>query len=239
MGRHIERLCAECRAMPVWNNSGKFGIVVIEPDPSVDYRASHASYDFEPDRDFFPDTFKVWRTPLDTLVSRVYVDFDYCHATGKFRKTTFITPDGTDNGFGTDDDSGRETLAGYSQDRFGIGREFRLQAFDVRKQGVAKSLRNFYFDNLWRPRTWFEFQTGINVSDMSVGNVMRFGVETIQGMRVPNADAADENWDDYLWYVSGVTRLEQSGDVSRYLVQAFEAIIPTVAADWQAAEDDT
>lgn len=238
-GRYIQRMCQECRAIPIWNTDGKWGIVVIDGDPTVTYRASHLAYDFVPDRDFYPDTFRTWRTPLEELVSSVAIDFDYSNAMQTFRKTAFITPDGTDNGFGTDDDSARELLAGYAEGRFGSGREFRLQAYDVRNQGVAKALRNFYFDNLWRPRTWIEFQTGLNVTDMNVGHIIRFGVETIQGMRVPNPDASNENWDDYLWYVSEVTRLEQDGDVSRYLVRAFEAIIPDDDADWIAAADDT
>jgi hypothetical protein len=239
VGQYLQRMLQESRAIPIWNTEGKWGIVVISRDPTVDYRASHNAYDFEPDRDFYPDTFKTWRTPLEELVSSVVIDFDYSPTLRTFRKSAFINPDESDNGFGTDDDSARVTLAGYAESRFGSGREYRLQAFGVRNQGVAKSLRNFYFDNLWRPRTWLEFQTGLNVTDLSVGNVIRFGVETVQGMRVPNPDAAEEHWDDYLWYISEVTRLEQEGDVSRHLVRAFEAIVPDTPADWVAAADDS
>lgn len=235
----FELLCQECRAMPTWNANGKLGLVVIDPTPLVDYRAPLDGFDFMPGEHFYADTFKCWRTPIDDLAASVFIEFDYCHALGKFRKTAFITPDGTDNGFGTDDDSTRKTRAGYSESRFGEGREFRLRAYDVRNQGVAKSLRNFYSDNLWRPRVWFQFECGVHACDLSVGNVMRFGVELINGMKVPTPDTANEHWDDFCWYVAGVTRLEQEGDVSRYLVRGFEAIEPTIPADWVAGVDDT
>ncbi len=241
-GSQYELLCRECRAIPTWNASGKLGMVAIKSDPANNYRSASDVFDWIPDEHFYADTFHCWRTPIDQLASSVFVEFDYCHATGKFRKTTFITSDGTDNGFGTDDDSNRETLAEDAEDFFGVGREFRLRAYDVRKQGVAKSLRNFYADNLRWPRVWFEFQCGVHACDLSVGNVMHFGVELINGMKVPtrcNTYTGYEHWDDFYWYVAGVTRLEQEGDVSRYLVRGFEAFITSYPSSWVAAADDT
>ncbi len=242
-GGQFELLCQECRSMPVWNSDGKLGMVAIKSDPASNYRGTSDVFNWEPGVHFYQDSFHCWRTPLDQLASRVFIEFDYCHATGKFRKTAFITPDGTDNGFGTDDDSGRELLAGMSEDFFGPGREFRLRAYDVRNQGVAKALRNFYADNLRVPRTWFEFECGVHACDLSVGNVMHFGAELINGMRVPVADlntySGAEDWDEFYWYVAGVTRLEQDGDVSRYLVRGFEAFITGTPSSWVAAADDT
>lgn len=236
-----ELLCRECRAMPVWNADGKLGMVPIKANPANNYRSTSDVFDWEPRLHFYQDTFRCWRTPLDQLANRVFIDFDYCHATGKFRKTAFVTPDETDNGFGTDDDSGRKLLAGMAEDFFGPGREFRLRAYDVRKQGVAKALRNFFADNLRYPRVWFDFECGPHACDLSVGNVMHFGVELINGMQVPtyfNTYTAAEYWDDFYWYVAGVTRLEQEGDVSRYLVRGFEAFITGTPSTWVAAADD-
>lgn len=236
-----ELLCRECRSIPVWNADGKLGMVPIKANPANNYRSTSDVFGWEPDLHFYQDTFRCWRTPIDQLATRVFIDFDYCHALGKFRKTAFITPDGTDNGFGTDDDSARETLAGWAEDFFGSGREFRLQAYDVRKQGVAKALRNFYADNVRFPRVWFEFQCGVHACDLSVGNVIHFNVPLINGMSVPtihNIEIGAENWDDFYWYVAGVTRLEQEGDVSRYLVRGFEAVITSYPSEWVAAADD-
>jgi len=236
-----ELLCRECHAMPVWNADGKFGMVVIKSDPASNYRGVSDVFNWEPETHFYQDTFHCWRTPIDQLATSVFIDFDYCHATGKFRKTAFVTSDGSDNGFGTDDDSGRVLLAGLAEDFFGVGREFRLRAYDVRNQGVAKALRNFYADNLRWPRVWFEFQCGVHACDLSVGNVMHFGVELINGMEVPthlNTYTGAEYWDDFYWYVAGVTRLEQEGDVSRYLVRGFEAFITSYPSSWVAAADD-
>lgn len=236
-----ELLCRECRAMPVWNADGKLGMVPIKANPANNYRGTSDVFDWEPDLHFYQNTFRCWRTSLDQLATRVFIDFDYCHTTGKFRKTAFITPDATDNGFGTDDDSARKTLAGWAEDFFGSGREFRLQAYDVRKQGVAKALRNFYADNVRFPRVWFEFQCGVHACDLSMGNVIHFNVPLINGMSVPtihNIEIGAENWHEFYWYVAGVTRLEQEGDVSRYLVRGFEAVITSYPSEWVAAADD-
>lgn len=230
--------------MPIWNAGGKLGMVAIKSDPANNYRSTSDVFNWEPGLHFYQDTFHCWRTPIDQLATRVFVEFDYCHATGKFRKTAFVTPDETDNGFGEDliDASHLKGLAGDAEDYFGPGREFRLRAYDVRNQGVAKALMFFYADNLRWPRVWFEFECGVHACDLSVGNVMHFGVELINGMKVPttqNTYTSAENWDDFYWYVAGVTRLEQEGDVSRYLVRGFEAFIPHNSWEWVAAADDT
>ena len=237
-----ELLCQECRSMPVWNSDGKFGMVAIKGDPVSNYRGIGDVFDWMPDEHFLKDSFRCWRSPVDQVATRVFIEFDYCHGIGKFRKTAFITPDGTDNGFGTDDDDGRKTAAGMAEDFFGPGREFRLKAYDVRNQGVAKALRNFYADNLRTPRVCFEFECGVHACDLSVGNLMHFGVERINGMRVPqhfNTYTGAEDWDEFHWYVAGVTRLEQEGDVSRYLVRGFEAFEIAYPGAWVAAADDT
>lgn len=238
---YFEEICQQSRAMPVFNSSGKLGMVVISSDPVPDYRTTGDPYQWEPGRDFYENTFRCWRTPISEVANRIYIDFAYCHNTGKFRRTAFITPEATDNGFGTDDDAARKLKAGYSETRFGEGREFRLRAYHVRKQGVAKKLRNFYFDTLWRPRVSFEFETGVNACDLSVGNVIMFAgaVHTINGWALPNPDVTSKNWSSYYWYVTGVTRMESAGDVSRILVRATEAVIPPSANDWIAAADDT
>ena len=238
-----ELLCQECRAIPTWNSAGKLGMVPIDPSPASNYRSTLDVFDWIPEENFYKDTFHCWRTPVDQLASSVFIEFDYCHATRKFRKTAFVTPEVSDNGFGEDQigASHLKDLASDAEDFFGPGREFRLRAYDVRKQGVAKALMYFYADNLRWPRVWFEFQCGVHACDLSVGNVMHFGVELINGMKVPtrcNTYSPAEYWDDFYWYVAGVTRLEQEGDVSRYLVRGFEAMIPHGASEWVAAADD-
>jgi len=243
-GSQYELLCQECRAIPTWNSSGKLGMVPISPSPASNYRSALDVFDWIPGEHFYADTFHCWRTPTDELASSVFVEFDYCCGTGKFRKTAFVTPDASDNGFGDDQTSAShlKELASDAEDFFGPGREFRLRAYDVRKQGVAKALMYFYADNLRWPRVWFEFQCGVHACDLSVGNVMHFGVELINGMKVPtrcNTYTGYDYWDDFYWYVAGVTRLEQEGDVSRYLVRGFEAFIPHGASEWVAAADDT
>ena len=239
-----ELLCLECHAMPTWNSDGKLGMVPIVERPTNNYRSTVDVFDWMPDEHFLKDSFHCWRSPVDQIATRVFIEFDYCHGTGKFRKTAFATPDATDNGFG-DDQIGAghlKYLADASEKFFGPGREFRLRAYDVRKQGVAKALMYFYADNLRCPRVWFEFECGVHACDLSVGNVMHFGVPLINGMKVPtrcNTYSGYDYWNQFQWYVAGVKRLEDEGDVSRYLVRGFEAVWPQNSDQWTAAADDT
>lgn len=238
-----ELLCQECHAIPTWNSDGKLGMVPIVERPVSNYRSTGNVFDWMPDEHFMKDTFHCWRSPVDQIATRVFIEFDYCYATGRFRKTAFATPEATDNGFG-EDQIGASHLKGLAEDAedfFGLRGEFRLRAYDVRSQGVAKALMYFYADNLRWPRVWFEFECGVHACDLSVGNVMHFGVPLINGMKVPtrcNTYSGYDYWNQFQWYVAGVTRLEQVGDVSRYLVRGFEAVWPHNDYEWTAAAED-
>lgn len=234
------RLCRECRAMPTYNSNGKLGMVVMDPTPAPDYRGTSDVFEWEQDHHFIASTFRCGRTPIGNVANRVYVDFDYSIVQDTFRKSTWITPDGSDNGNGARDEQDlREIQAGYSEDRFGSGREFRLKAYEVHNQGCAKVLRNFWFDTIHRPRVWAQFEAGIHACDLSTGNVIRFGDTTINGYRIPCPDVSSHDWDDIEFYVQSAIRLGSPNEVPRYRIRVIEAIEPGTAAEWIAAADDS
>jgi hypothetical protein len=231
-------ICRQARAVPVVNSDGMLGMVVIDPTPSANYESGYA---WRADEDFLSESFRYGRTPVEDAVSSVVIEYAYSYPDGKFRGLTYVNADGSDDGTGTADESGtgdREDQAEVVERLYGPGREFKLQARYIRRQGVAKALRNFYFDNLKRPRLWCEFLTTRKACDLSVGNVTVLADDKINGFWPPNAHRPANGWDDYKWYVTAVTREETPEGVSSYRVRLIEAIEPTTPADWVAADDD-
>jgi len=233
------RLCRQSRAIPIFRSDGKLGIVVIDPTPSADYNSGFKWY---AGKHFLRESFKFGRTPTEDVFSRVFVEFDWSPQTDKFRKTAWVTADGSDNGFGTRDENGtgeREDQAGYADSIYRCEGEFRLKCYDIVNQGEAKAIRNFCFDNLCRTRLWIEFLCGRHACDLSVGNVIGLGDELINGLPPCDPYATSNNWDDYSWYVANVARSETRDEISQYRVFAVQAIEPATPSDWVSAADDT
>ena len=239
----LARIGRQCRAIPIQNNSGKHGLVVISKAPAYNYLVDGSAFKFSADEHIIKGTFRCGRTPVEGVANKVVIDFDYSHETREFRKSAFITRSNSDNGFGTRDENGsgdREDQASDCYDRIGAEQEFRLQCPEIYKQGVAKPIRNYWFDTLIRTRLWASFETHHHACTLSVGHVVGFAdVETIFGVKPPNPYEASKDWDDYKFYVESTTRVQSSDSIPRYRIQLIEAIIPDTASDWVAAVDDT
>jgi len=243
MEETLTRICRQCRAIPIQNNTGKHGVVVISKAPAYNYTVDGSTFSFSADEHIIKGTFRCGRTPVEGLANKVYIDFDYSHETREFRKTTFITRSNSDNGFGTRDENGsgnREHLASQCYERIGADQEFRLQCPEIYKQGVAKAIRNYWFDTLIHTRMWVSFETHHHACTLSVGHVVGFSdIETIFGVTPPSPYELTNNWDDFKFYVESTTRVQSSDSIPRYRIQLIKAIIPGTASDWVAAADDT
>ena len=237
----LHRLAFQARSVPIWNADGKRGIITLTPEPSANYR-SGSTFPFYADEHFDAKSFKFGRTSLERVVNQVYVDFDFDYGANEFRKTTFVTESDSDNGFGTRDQStGREFYAGYSQGRFQVVRNFRMKAYDVVNQGVAKQLRNWIFDWWFRAKLWIEFETYLNASDLSIGHVIQLGDEVINGLTPTAPDDLYYTWDDFTWWTTDVWRVAGTGTTPRYRIRALEAVpcLEGVGSDdWVATADD-
>ena len=237
----LHRLAFQSRSVPIWNADGKRGIITLTPEPTANYR-SGSTFDFYADEHFDAKSFKFGRTSLERIVNQVYVDFDFDYGTNEFRKTTFVTESNSDNGFGTRDEStGREYYAANSQGRFQVVRDFRMKAYDVVNQGVAKQLRNWIFDWWYRSKLWIEFETYLNASDLSIGHVIQLGDEVINGLTPASPDDLYYTWDDFTWFVTDVHRIAGTATTPRYRVRALEAVKCNEgvgSADWIATADD-
>lgn len=235
----LHRLAMQCRATPIWNAEGKRGVIVRQPAPSVDYRSAGSPFLFSADEHIVSGSFKFWKTPIEEVVNRVFVEFDYDYGKDQFRKTTFITEDDSDNGLGTrDQTSYREGDALLSQTRYQSVNELRIQAYDIRHQGVAKAIRNFFFDWRWRSKLCIQFDTYLNASDLSIGNVIGLADATIAGREPPAPDATSSGWDDFTWYVLSCRNVAGRYDTPRYRVTAIEAVDELYSGTWTAAADD-
>lgn len=234
----LHRLAIQSRSVPIWNADGKRGIIALTPAPSPNYR-SGSTFKFYADEHIEANTFKFGRTPLEQIVNQVYVDFDFDYGANEFRRTTFVSESDSDNGFGTRDQSTiREAKASTSQSRFQVTREYRLKAYDVVAQGVAKQIRNFIFDWWWRSKLWIEFETYLNASDLSVGHVIQLGDEYIHGMEIMAPDDGGDHWDDMTWWVMNVQRIAGTGTTPRYRVRGLEAVPCLWTGNWIATADD-
>ena len=234
----LYRLAFQSRSMPIWNGEGKRGMIVIRPTPSADYR-SGSIFKFYADEHFEAKSFQFGRTPIERIANQVYVDFDFDYGAEEFRKTTFVTESDSDNGFGTRDQEGiRELTAANSQPRFGVVQEYRLEAYDVMNQGVAKALRNWIFDWRWRSKLWIQFESFLNASDLAVGKVIQLGDEVINGLEVTAPDDASDTWDDFTWWVTQVERIGGTSTTPRYRVRALEAVPCGWMDNWAATADD-
>lgn len=105
-------------------------------------------------------------SPYDAVVNEVHVRYGHYAPTGELTKETYVSPDGSDDGNGTRDQTGaitasndREARAVRSKAIWGQ-RSITVDIPEVYTDEIAVVVRNWLFDMYWRRKVVLTFVTG-------------------------------------------------------------------------------
>jgi len=127
------------------------------------------AYEWKPS-DIIPETLRVYNTPLSECVNEVRINYRLYAPTNSLTRTTFVSPTGSDDGTGTQDQNttapdDRETRASDQQSNLGFstvggtGNNLEIDCDQIYVDAVAVAFRNYLFDRFLYPRLIVEFDS--------------------------------------------------------------------------------
>lgn len=216
-------------------NDGKWRAAVYNRTPTTASKfvdADGSIYYWSYGTDIMAGSFSCGLTPVRDVVNEVRVEYALFAPNNSFTKTTWVSPNGSDDGNGTADQTGaigtstdRSVRATNSRDDFGIKQARSFQMDQIYTDEQARVMRNYYFDIGVRPRIYGQFDTWNIGATLEVNQTIYLSDDLGDYVPVPlypGNSLSPRSWADIPMMVNSVER-NISGDFEQYTV-SFEEI---------------